>query len=119
MQRSRLSELAWLAFFALLQPGPVKVTIPPEKKKCNSKQPSESCDWRREAVRTGEFVPDFTLGAWVFPKGPKRTATWAMRYYGQDQHEGDYFEFYVCPECGEDLPPLPLLKNTVDCGGDE
>lgn len=91
----------------------------PEGKKCSATDPSQACELRVEAVRSGYMVPDFNMGAWTFPEDPRRRITTEMRITGKYEHDLDPFSHVDCPYCGEPLPSVFILRNPPDCGNSD
>ena len=72
------------------------------------------CAARREAVRRGDFLPSFTLSAWIAVDAPKRRVSQRTLWYLSERgefdtylsHAGDAYSWVTCPWCGHDLPPV-------------
>lgn len=131
MHRYRISDYVWFAFFALLRPEVVKDERPRKyyadpdgiypllstKRICSSVNPTVACEARVLAYKRSEFFADLTLGYWHFSEDhlpsvrePVDKAIWQE---DRGNYAGEPFEWTCCPFCGEDLPPISLLKQTL------
>lgn len=86
---------------------------PATSNKCSATNPSFACEERLAAVRSGEMIPDFNIGAWIFPDSPRRRITVEMKISGLYEHDFDPYSWYVCPWCGEELCSVFVLRPPV------
>ena len=129
MQR-RLSDLAWMAFFAILYPSPIVEEQKPKiiPRLCNRDDTKGGCPERMEAQARGEFFPDFENWGYVRTDIPLRKISGRAHYFiyveRQDlfhpDHSGKPFTWSNCPWCGEELPSMGRLRKEaekpIDCG---